>query len=68
MTTAVAPEVTKATSAPILRHIVELNADGTPKDKCLCGHIWDRVFITDGPLCDECRKIAEEIVKGRTEI
>lgn len=40
----------------LLRHIVELDEDGQPADKCLCGHLWDRVFVNAGPVCEECLK------------
>jgi len=42
------------TAKKLLKHIVELK-NGQPTDKCLCGYIWDRVFLPlDGELCQEC--------------
>jgi hypothetical protein len=35
-------------SKQLLRHIVELDKDGNPLDECLCGHIWDKVFLKHG--------------------
>lgn len=48
---------TSGTGTPLLRHIVELDAQGNPTDKCLCGHLWDRVFLKQDPdagICQEC--------------
>ena len=36
-------------------HYVELDSKSQPTDKCLCGYIWDRVFIShNGEICQEC--------------
>lgn len=40
-----------------VRHYVELDAEGRPTDECLCGYIWDRVFVKHDPdagICQEC--------------
>jgi len=43
------------------RHIVKLDAEGQPSDACLCGHIWDRVFLPHGEeICQECVDIARK--------
>ena len=45
----------------LVRHIVELDAEGKPSDQCLCGHIWDRVFVPHGDdICQECVDIARK--------
>lgn len=39
----------------LMRHIVELDAEGKPTDQCLCGHLWDRVFLKHGTeICQKC--------------
>lgn len=43
------------------RHIVKLDAEGQPLDQCLCGHVWDRVFLPHGEeICQECVDIARK--------
>jgi len=42
------------------RHIVELDKDGKPTDKCLCGYLWDRVFVTHDPAAGVCEECLEE--------
>jgi hypothetical protein len=38
-----------------LRHIVKLDAAGKPTDACLCGYLWDRVFVAhNGEICQAC--------------
>lgn len=42
----------------LVRHIVKLDANGNPLDECLCGYVWDRVFLSHGKeICQECVEI-----------
>ena len=60
MSTATAPELAQAPPiAPRLAHIVE-KVPGTQEfqDKCLCGFIWDALFVSPNmPPCEECIEI-----------
>ena len=39
----------------LLLHYVELDSEGKPTDACLCGHVWDRVFVKHGDeVCQAC--------------
>ena len=39
----------------LMRHIVALDDQGRPTDTCLCGHLWDRVFLPHGEeICQAC--------------
>lgn len=47
-----------APPVPMLRHIVDKRPerpDQGPADVALCGKPWDRLHVSAGPLCDECR-------------
>lgn len=49
------PQATVDTSSIFPRHVVELGPDGKPKDRALCGYLWDRVFVKhNGSICQEC--------------
>jgi hypothetical protein len=38
-----------------LRHVVELDAQGQPKDAALCGYLWDQLHVPhNGAMCQEC--------------
>lgn len=51
----VLPVDSNKTSTRRPRHIVELDAQGQPTDKCLCGYLWDQVFVShNGEICQEC--------------
>ena len=45
----------------LLRHFVELDTEGKPTDQCLCGHIWDRVFLNNDPDADVCQACLDEL-------
>ena len=37
------------------RHYVEIDREGKPTDKCLCGHLWDRLHVQhNGEICQKC--------------
>jgi len=55
------PEVVTDKPVGMLRHIVELDAQGNPTDKCLCGHIWDRVFLRHDPSVGICQECVDEL-------
>lgn len=49
----------------LLKHIVELDEHGNPKDRVLCGKLWDRVFLPQGgDVCEECL----DVLRARGEI
>jgi len=49
------PVAVKTKPKELQRHIVELDDDLNPSDLCLCGHIWDRVFLKHGEsICQDC--------------
>lgn len=49
------PSATSGTGNALKRHLVELDAKGQPLDTCLCGHVWDRVFLEHGDeICQAC--------------
>lgn len=58
---------TKDTTQPstmakrLQQHIVELDKNGQPSDKCLCGYIWDRVFLK--PEADICQECKDEVIR-----
>ena len=43
------------------RHYVELDAEGKPTDQCLCGHLWDQVFINNHPDAGICQACIDEL-------
>jgi len=47
----------------LLRHLVLLDpVTGEPSDRCLCGHIWDAVFIAHGEeICQKCVEESKKI-------
>ena len=48
----------------LMRHIVKLDDQGAPSDECLCGHVWDRVFLGHSEeICQECVDIQREIMR-----
>lgn len=55
------PKTEDKTKAPkkqqLLRHLVEMR-DGEPAEQALCGYVWDRINISEGPVCEECYKEA----------
>ena len=51
------PTVESTSKTTRLRHILELDKDKKPTDKCLCGYVWDIFPVKHDPnsgICDEC--------------
>ena len=45
----------------LMRHIVKLDENGKPSDECLCGHVWDKVFLSHGDeICQKCVDLSKQ--------
>jgi hypothetical protein len=53
-------QLTTGQKQTLQRHLVRLDENMNPTDKCLCGHIWDKLHPkAAGQLCEECLEVLE---------
>lgn len=57
------PSTTSGNGNKLMRHIVALNPEtGEPSDTCLCGHVWDKVFLAHGDeICQVCVELSKKV-------
>lgn len=53
-------------STPMAVHIIKRREPGSLElhDTALCGFVWDRPYVKDGPMCEECVAIYRKLHPG----